>query len=210
MNQQWTLPTKLWWPQGAGGMWLNYLIWSSKTQQTIPGSHVEFNYMYLKNINPEYDSYVEFVQHLQDYNDCTVRIGNNQCWFNFYLNICIKKINSDDHLEMQNAARLIQDYDKNLIPFNLDWLLIFNDPEKFLHQFNSITIFNLKFDNVVETAFKQYQKSCLLVDLDSTEFQNSLVYDSWRIVGQHTYGYTPEELLEYTQKIYCKPENFLL
>lgn len=201
---------KIWWPQGAGGMWVNYLLWAGKENRNIGDKHVDFNYVYLKKNNPEYNYYVTFAKHLEDPADSGIRIGNHHAWFNFYLNVCAKKVDTDDILHLRNSAKMILNYVNRDIDFNLDWQLIFTDPEKFIAQLNLAGGYNITYNQAAQFAFTQYQHSCLLPNLDSDEFQQSNVFKCWHDSVVELLEINPTNVVEFTQNIYCKPENFLL
>lgn len=201
---------KLWWPQGAGGMWVNYLLWSSRQNINIGNDHVDFNYMYLKKINPEYSYSVTFARHLEDPNQSGIRLGNHHAWFNFYLNVCAKKVAADDILHLQNSAKMILNYLSQDLDFNLDWKLIFSDPEKFIAQLNQAGNYDIALNPSAKFAFDQYRRSCWLPDLHSKEFQQSNAFKCWQTAVVEVVDVDPTNVVEFTDKIYCKPENFLL
>ena len=191
-------------------MWVNYLLWAGKENRNIGDKHVDFNYVYLKKNNPEYNYYVTFAKHLEDPADSGIRIGNHHAWFNFYLNVCAKKVDTDDILHLRNSAKMILNYVNRDIDFNLDWQLIFTDPEKFIAQLNLAGGYNITYNQAAQFAFTQYQHSCLLPNLDSDEFQQSNVFKCWHDSVVELLEINPTNVVEFTQNIYCKPENFLL
>lgn len=153
----------LWYPPGAGGMWLNYLVWCSKNDRIIPGDHSHFEWPYLLSIEPEYIPYFEFCSHDRVHKTATVRLGNQQAQFNFFLNVINKKQMPQDLDSLIQGAKMFLEWELDSVDFNLDWCLIFENPEHFVAQLNSITIFDLEFNSAAEQAVEQYQKSCIKI-----------------------------------------------
>lgn len=151
----------IWYPQGAGGMWLNYLIWCSEHEKIIPGDHPHFEWPYIQSLEPEYVSYLDFYIHGRDYTTAPIILGSNQAWFNFFLNINAKKEMPENYSSLvDGASRLLQLY-KTPIEFNLDWCLIFTDPEQFVQQLNNLVEFEIEYNSITEQAFEQYRRSCV-------------------------------------------------
>lgn len=150
-----------WYPPGAGGMWLNYLVWCSKFNKIIPGGHPHFEYNYLESINPEYLSFLGFYTHQLEYDVTPIRLGSDRAWFNFFLNVQAKKGVDSDYDSLLNGAKLFLEWQQQAVEFNLDWCLIFTGPEQFVAQLNSITDLDVQYNSVTEQAFDQYRNSCI-------------------------------------------------
>jgi hypothetical protein len=207
-------PVKLWWPQGGGGMWLNYYIFASKMGRIIPGDHTEFNYVYLENIHNKYRCYVNFIRHLEPPSTASIVLGGSNAWFNYYLNLCIKKVIDKDLLQfyltdgsnhnkyLYQAATLILDYVKRDIKFNLMWTDIFTNPEKFTNDLNQITGMKVRYNESARAAIEQYRKSCLFVDLDSEVFQKSSIFQSWQQALKNVLSVSENDAVQFTKSMY--------
>jgi len=167
-----------WYPAGAGGMWLNYLVWCHKTQQTAPGYLPHFELPSLRSIFPNIESNLGFLLHDHDPNSAVIRLGSHRAWFNFYLNLNTKKECADAEGLYSETVKFLN-YKKLPVNFNLEWTLIWTDPEKFINDLNALHDFKLSYNTHVATAFEQYRHSCYLPDLKSTEFQQTLLYQQW-------------------------------
>ena len=171
-------PPKFWYPAGAGGMWLNYLIWCNTTQQTIPGYLPHFELPSLRLIVPEFPHYLGFVIHDRDPNSAVIRLGSHRAWFNFYLNLNTKKECADaDGLYSETVKFL--NFRSKPVNFNLEWTRIWTDPEQFINDLNAVHNFKITYNKHTETAFDQYRHSCYLPDLNSADFQQTLLYRQW-------------------------------
>lgn len=149
----------VWYPQGAGGMWLNYLIWCSKTNEIVPGDHPHFEWPYIQSLRPDYLSFLGFYIHDRDWKTAPIRLGSNRAWFNFFLNVNAKKGLPHDYDSLLKGATMFLEWHNTGVKFTLDWCLIFEDPEQFVAQLNSISDFDVKFNSVTEQAFIQYKNS---------------------------------------------------
>lgn len=190
----------VWYPPGAGGMWLNYLVWCSRSGEIIPGDHAHFEFNYLESLNPAYMSFLGFYTHNLEYDFATIRLGSDRAWFNFFLNIQSKKQMSSDYDSVLNGAKLFLEWRQAAAECNLDWCLIFENPEQFVAQLNSITNFDVKFNSVTEQAFVQYQNSCIAMpDVSAT------IVRAWRqaILDLHTRSTQPlPQRLQITEEIF--------
>jgi hypothetical protein len=144
-------------------MWLNYLVWCSRTAEIIPGNHPHFEWPYIQSLRPDYLSFIGFYVHSRDYLTAPIRLGSHRAWFNFFLNVNAKKGMPVDYNSILNGAKMFLEWHLANIDFNLDWCLIFEDPEHFVHQLNSISGFGVKYNSITEQAFDQYRDSCIAI-----------------------------------------------
>lgn len=153
----------IWYPQGAGGMWLNYLIWCSEHEKIIPGDHPHFEWPYIQSLEPEYVSYLDFYIHGRDHTTAPIILGNNNAWLNFFLNINAKKGMPNDYNSLIIGAKNLLKVHKTHVEFNLDWCLIFTNPEQFVQQLNKLVDyeFEVEYNSITEQAFEQYRRSCI-------------------------------------------------
>jgi len=165
----------LWYPQGAGGMWLNYLIWCSQANKIVPGDHYYFEWPYIQSLEPKYISYVDFYNHSRDHSTASIRLGSNRAWFNFFLNVNAKKGISAEYWALVQGSTMFLTWYKQNINFTLDWCLIFEDPEQFITQLNTIADFDVSLNSVTEQAIEQYRKSCIQI-----QNHNDLQVAAWR------------------------------
>jgi hypothetical protein len=149
----------LWYPPGAGGMWLNYLLWCIRNNTTMPGSFDHFEYANLRRRDADYISLVEFIPHT-DSPDADIVLGSNRAWMNFYLNIVKKKQNHPIPL----VSRYTQILLCQNIKFNLEWCDIWENPEKFVHDLAQLSGYQLQYNKYARTAIEQYRQSCVWVD----------------------------------------------
>jgi len=160
----------LWYPQGAGGMWLNYLIWCSQANKIVPGDHYYFEWPYIQSLEPKYISFLGFYPHNRDYSTAPIRLGSDRAWFNFFLNINAKKGMPAEYSALVQGSTNFLIWHQQNIDFTLDWCLIFKDPEQFIAQLNAITDFDVSLNSVTEQAIEQYRKSCVWVQ-DYNDFR---------------------------------------
>lgn len=171
----------MWYPMGAGGMWLNYFIWCSLNNQVLDGEFKHFEYpdLYPFITTNRYPVYVCMHIHSGDDivpNDYDLRLGSNRAWMNFYLNVLAKKGQSPGVLD---GCHAFYDWSNQGIDFNLDWCLIFEEPALFIYQLNMITNYGVRYNNFTKRAIEQYTNSCVWVDIDSAEFQLDARYKDW-------------------------------
>jgi hypothetical protein len=161
----------LWFAGGAGGNWLNYMIWCGLNQKNIIGKHVEFSN---QNLKAQLPVFFKIVKH-SDY-DCHTDavLGSYRSLLNFYINVATKNPSwTEAH---PSGYILMQDHEWN---YNLDYCDIFLDPDKFVKSVNQLTELNLSMDHYVECAFDQYWKSCVWVDMTKQElFKTQWITDS--------------------------------
>lgn len=170
----------LWYPAGAGGMWLNYLIWSGQKNKTIDYDFTHFEYGHVADLEFNYQSYVNFARHLDDPAQSQIRLGSDRAWYNFYLNINIKKTYQaqDPLVHLYQTAVGTLEQSKKSIPFNLEWTLIWSDPERFINDLSEITSIRLYYNKPTQQAIKQYQQTCYLPEFNE-EFCQSDLYKQW-------------------------------
>jgi hypothetical protein len=195
---------KIWYPPGAGGHWLNYLIWCDQQQTTVPGNPVNFNWQTLHGRPMTWpETYLGFVTHDPDPKDAQILLGSNRAWFNFFLCINTKKPQADKE-GRYNAACEALDFQKQNIPFNLDWCLIWTNPEQFVQDLNSIGGFSVTINEHTARAFEQYRASCYMPNIDNIEFRQSDLCCDWY---QAVVDTEPEQAEEIFKNMYfsgCK------
>ena len=169
----------VWYYPGAGGMWLNYLVWSGTYQHNFDGNLPRFEFPDLHVINPQYHVFLGYQDHAADPNSGHICLGSHRAWYNFYLNINTKKDAADDD-GLYNAAIHIMQYRRDNIKFNLDWTLLWTSPEQFIADLNTLWPFNLKLDQYTARAIQQYQESCYYPDINLAEFQNNRLFKFWK------------------------------
>jgi hypothetical protein len=196
----------IWYPQGAGGMWLNYLLWCNQTRTTLPGAFQSFEFDNLKQQWPEYRSFFVWVPHDTEQakgNAARIRLGGH-AWFNFYLNIFNKK-NAGDLIYYGCAASLLKILNNNVWP-NLYWQDLITDPEKFLADLSAIVGYHIPYDDITQRAIEQYIDSCTFPKLD-LDFQSSEIYTEWaRAVHDIKSIRGADEILAITSEWYCCPD----
>jgi len=156
-------------------MWLNYLVWCSRANEIIPGNHPHFEWSYIQSLRHDYLSFLGFYIHGRDYATAPIRLGSYRAWFNFFLNVNAKKGMPPGPSSLVAGAKLFLNWQLDDIDFNLDWCLIFEDPEQFVHQLNLISGFGVKYNSITKQAFAQYQNSCIKV----TDYSDPQVV-AWR------------------------------
>ena len=163
---------RVWYPMGAGGMWLNYLIWAARFNATIPENPMNFEFPDIENIinaNPDlhfyvgdktqYHSFIQQRKHSISWHDCEIRLGSDRAWFNFFLNLQKKKGRAEDEGGRYQIAAQYAGWMRRGIEFNLDWCWIWEDPERFLTRLNELGGFDLEYNAGAERAFEQYRAS---------------------------------------------------
>lgn len=167
----------VWYPAGAGGMWLNYLIWVDRRRSTIDHEFPHFEFGYVNRLDPAYRTHIRFARHLDDHTVGTIRLGSNRAWYNFYLNLNIKKNVREQHFLYAGAEQAIEQSKKN-IPFNLEWTLLWTDPEQFISDLSRISRIDIGLNEHTLAAIEQYRNSCYLPEL-TEEFCQSDLYKHW-------------------------------
>jgi len=193
----------IWYPQGAGGMWINYLLWCNKHQTTLPDNFKSFEFGDIYEKYPEYHALLLFAKHVliqAEGNQCKIRLGGNN-WFNFYLNIVAKK-NVNNYYGTAESVLLV--LDNNVWP-NLHWRDIIHDPKKFLGDLSSIVGSPILYNAVTQQAIKQYIDSCPFLDIDDN-FCSTELYQEWaRAVRDVKSIWTDDEILGFTLNNYTTP-----
>jgi hypothetical protein len=159
---------------GAGGMWLNYLVWCSKFDTNLPGelNHFEFPDVeaainadpalhYYVGDRTQYHSFIQQRKHSVTWHDCEIVLGSDRAWFNFFLNLQKKKGRAEDDGGRYQIAAQYAGWMRRGLQFNLDWCLIWEDPEQFLTRLNELAGFELKYNSGAQQAFEQYRRSCV-------------------------------------------------
>jgi hypothetical protein len=159
-------------------MWLNYLIWCSKHKFTLPGNPLNFEWPEIRALISNYDGYFTFMIHDTNPADSVVCLGSHQAWYNFFLNLNTKKDKADKYILYNSALKAVK-HQKNNFQFNLDWRMIWIDPEQFIKNLNSIWPFDVAYNEHTQRAFEQYRASCILPNIDSQEFQQSDLFQRW-------------------------------
>lgn len=195
----------LWYPQGAGGMWLNYFIFCTQTRTVSDQPHVYFEYPYIKQLIPNYLSYFTFCRHVDDYNHSVIKFGGDRYWFNFYLNVCAKKVKHNDYQGLVDAADALVGLSKHSVPFNLDWGLIFTNPRQLTTNLSDIAGIDITYNSYSARSVTQYINSCPSPDINSAEFQSSMLYRAWAQTVHKHYDVSPDEILKFSSNCYFKP-----
>jgi hypothetical protein len=170
---------KIWYPAGAGGHWLNYLIWCHRHQTTVPGIPVNFDWRTLHGRQMEGgESYLGFMIHDTDPADSQICLGSHRAWFNFFLCINTKKLMASKEGRYKAACNALN-YCKQNITFNLDWCLIWTNPAQFIQDLNSTGGFDITVNEHTTRAFEQYRVSCYMPNIDSSEFRQSDLCRDW-------------------------------
>ena len=194
----------IWYPPGAGGHWLNYLIWCHQHQTTVPGNPINFNWQTLHSRPMTWpETYLQFRIHNNDPADSPIVLGSHRAWFNFFLCINTKKPQADKEGRYQSACDALN-YRKRNITFNLDWRLIWTNPEQFVQDLNRTGGFDVVIDQHTTRAFEQYRASCYMPDIDSAEFRQSDLCQDWY---QALVDHDPEQAEEIFKNMYfsgCK------
>lgn len=195
----------IWYPQGSGGMWLNYLLWCNRERTTLPENFQSFEFNNLHQRWPEYYSSFVWIPHTADQaegNRVRIRLGGPN-WFNFYLNICSKK--PEGHY-YGHATSVLNVLNNNVLP-NLYWQDIIHNPEKFLEDLSSIVEYHIPYDTITQRAIDQYINSCPFPKLNS-EFQSSEIYTEWaRAVYDVKSIKDDNKIFRITNEWYSSPPN---
>lgn len=188
---------QLWYPPGAGGMWLNYLLWCYRVNDNFPDELASFEFPILKQQNPKYYPLIQFARHLDDPANSQIRLGGPY-YFNFYINLCNKKSNS---ISVQTANEFLN-YAQTNIDYNLDWGLIYRDPEQFINQLNRTAEFEITYSDPASRAVEQYINSCPLIDLTDPVMYHSTILTCWIDAVKQRFQFTQEQAVEYTYSFY--------
>jgi hypothetical protein len=195
----------IWYPQGAGGMWLNYLLWCNQERTTLPENFQSFEFNDIHQHWPEYYSLFTWLPHHTEHaegNNSQIRLGGHN-WFNFYLNICSKKPGFQYYYY---ASCLLNILNINIWP-NLYWQDILHDPEKFLADLSSVVKYHIPHDTITQRAIDQYINSCPFPTLNS-EFRSSEIYTEWaRAVYDVTNIKNDDEIFRITNEWYSLPPD---
>jgi hypothetical protein len=195
---------QLWYPQGSGGMWLNYLLWCNRQQTTLPGPFRSFEFPNVKEQYPEYYSLLTFTRHVVtqgEGNNSAIRLGGN-CWFNFYLNIVAKK--DGNYYGSAESLLKVEDTD---ISSNLHWRDLIQNPEKFLMDLSSLVNYKVPLDAITQQAIDQYIDSCPWPTLDNA-FQSTDLYKEWaRAVRDVKNISNDNDIFAFTKDSYCCLNN---
>jgi hypothetical protein len=200
-----TMRYTIWYPQGGGGMWLNYLLWCNQERTTLPGNFKTFEFTDLYPQWPNYYSFFVWTPHTAEPansdKDC-IRLGGPN-WFNFYLNLCSKKPGGHCY---HYATCLLNIQNINVCP-NLYWQDIIQNPEKFLADLSSIVGYHIPYDTITQRAIDQYINSCPFPKL-TPEFQSSEMYTEWaRAVCDVTSIRNNDEIFRITNAWYSSPPD---
>jgi hypothetical protein len=196
----------IWYPQGAGGMWLNYLLWCNQERTTLPGDFQSFEFTDIHQRWPEYYSFFTWLPHLAEQdksNKSRIRLGGHN-WFNFYLNLCYKKPGGQYY---HYAVCLLNIQTTDSRP-NLYWRDIIHNPEKFLADLSSIVEYHIPYDTITQRAIDQYINSCPFPKIITFEFRSSEIYSEWlraiydiKSIGDHA------EIFRITNEWYSSPPD---
>lgn len=162
--------TPIWFPAGAGGSWLNYLVWCSTTQTSLDHPFTHFRYHDVLKVCSSFKVCLKYVFHYVT-PDTTkspmVILGSNRAWINFWI-LMAEKYDADagDTWIPTPKAYYRPDF---AITFNLDWCDIFQDPEKFLYTLSRLLEYRIKYDQHTQHAIEQYQRTCSHLNLDRSD-----------------------------------------
>jgi len=147
---------RVWAAPGAGGSWINYLLWTVLQQRILHGTFDNFEFHSVISRDPEYRNLVEISNHSEDTSQSQIVLGSNRAWMNFYLNI-VEQNNND----WKNISQYILELQKQNIVFNLDWCDIWEKPEKFMQDLGAFTGYDLPYDHYAKHAIAQYSRTCV-------------------------------------------------
>jgi hypothetical protein len=195
----------IWYPQGAGGMWLNYLLWCDQEKTTLPGDFTSFEFLDIHQCWPEYRSFFTWLPHHPEQaegNNSRIRLGGHN-WFNFYLNVYSKKPGGQYY---HYATCLLNVLNTNICP-NLYWQDIIHNPKKFLTDLSSIVGYHIPYNTITQRAIDQYINSCSFPKL-TPEFRSSEIYTEWaRAVYDVTNIRNSDEIFRITNEWYSSPPD---
>lgn len=168
---------QLWWPVGAGGHWVNYITWCGLNQSSIPGEFKNFHFDTLPGMvnGVPYQRYYDRNRHSVPLG-AHVKIGSRRAGFNFLLNVA-HKTDMNDQVELWMSVRQFQQikhfFDfKDCNDFNLDWCLIFENPELFVQTLAQLSGYNISWDQHTARAVEQYVNSCYWHFMTVDELKN--------------------------------------
>jgi hypothetical protein len=197
-------------------MWLNYLVWVHYHGGTITHDFPHFELNYVSQLHPRYQSYIKFLPHVTDSTLGTVRLGSNRAWYNFYLNINIKKGIAAPEFLYTGAMESIKLWQQG-ISFNLEWTLLWHNPEQFVADLGTLIGVDIQYQAHIQQAIEQYRSSCYLPDINpkfrraaGPAFRQNDLFKYW---FQATIDYATdvnlplkqreEQALAITQELYC-------
>jgi len=193
----------LWYPPGAGGMWLNYLVFCTRKHRNIGNTHLNFDYTHLKSLDDEYWLVTDFARHIDSAKSANIRLGGDDCLFNFYLNLVIKQ----PHESHKGIATFLLSSLKNNISYNLCWKSLISDFDNFACDLFK-TYFNtmgLQINEFSYKAHQQYVDSCFFPSLEDKDFLNSNIFQNWSAMLIQELNYEPDEIIDVTKQMYYEP-----
>lgn len=196
----------LWYPPGAGGMWLNYFIWCGYTGKNIPGDHPHFELTYLKSIDKSYQAYTRFSRHTEDWRNANIVFGDDCFYVNFYLNLIFKKPRENWHY----AAKTILSLRESSPVFNITWSTLFVNRSVFCQQISKLTNINIELNQATHTAIDQFIQNLNGKKPIDQSFLNSPAYYYWSCAVKDIMNLDQNKCLDFTETIYRPIENFLL
>lgn len=188
----------LWYPPGAGGMWLNYLIWSGYTGRNIPGNHPHFELAYLKSVDKSYQAMVGFLIHTGDWKRADIVFGDDCYYFNFYLNLISKKPQDNWHY----SAKTILSLRESNPVFNLTWSTLLANRSYFCTSLSKFLNFEFKLNSVTDYAIDQFLATMYKDNLDNYKFLSSDKYYYWACAVKDNLNLNDKECEEFTRAIY--------
>lgn len=197
---------QIWYPPGAGGMWLNYFIWCSFFNTVIEGTHPHFEFTYLKSLDQSYSSLIKFSPHNKDYKTSDITFGDEFYYFNFYLNLIGKKVESNYY----QAARTILDI-RSLSPtFNITWSTLFVNRNVFCEKLSGLIGNDIILNYNTHRSIDQFISTLHGKKPLSKDFINSPAYYYWSCAVADIMNLDEGKCLEFTETMYRPIENFLL
>lgn len=191
----------IWYPQGAGGMWINYLLWCNSKQTTLPENFTSFEFGPIHEKYPEYFSALLFSPHnatQEEANNSRIRLGGSN-WFNYYLNIVAKKAEGNYYGCAESVLKVLN----NNVQPNLYWQDIINNPEKFLTDLGNLMGYRIRYNEVTQQAIKQYLDSCSFPVLNG-EFCSTELYTEWARAVRDVQGIQNEAIYGFTIDNYSR------
>lgn len=182
---------KIWYLPGAGGNWLNYLVWSYLNDRNIEGDHLNFHFDYLREIDPKYNYVLRCWFHTEPWHTGDLVFGSHKACLNIWINNCRKLGHTTSEAALTRMAIHYQnDYNWNT-GYSIQWHLIVTDPEFLLACINDALGLSLSYTPVVQRSIKQYIASCWPTELQGDSWKDHYLTKAW--VSALKYRGVPEE-----------------
>ncbi len=148
----------VWYMPGAGGNWLNYMLWCYLHNRTIPGNHKNFHINTLTEFCPEYHYILGVSPHQVPWQACNVLFGSHKSALNIFITNC-RKLGYNPDTVVHMALLYQKTYDWS-VEYNIQWHLLPTDPEAMLKLLSDILGIEISYTTAVQHAFQQYINSC--------------------------------------------------